>query len=323
MKSAVLPFTIDVELRPYHNKAFPIGIAKANMADYDIWLCNKFINVFKTSDGAFNAYDEDSYSLSDGFVMKKTIDLPTRAYENNGIDLVELNKFMVIEEWYISGNYNEFYIKGKEPYNSHDFNHDYIIFGYDDEQKVFKSAAYMADGSYSFYDIECENYYKSIIGSKTERVYVNYYKVNKNYTPTLDVKSIKEKLLNYLYSRKDAQGTETKFFWGMEAWAKFVEYIENIGENKLDCRYSRCYMEHKVVMLKRIEKLLELGYLKEVELYEEYSKSVYVPAQTLHNLFLKYNVSQNKKVICRIIEIGRRANEREVSLIREMIERLN
>lgn len=322
MKSVILPFTIDVELRPYHNKAFPIGIAKANMADYDIWLCNKFINSYMSIRGDFNSYDEDQYSLSDGFGVKRAIELPTPAFDNKGIDLVALNKAMIKEGWYINGNYNEFYIKGKKPYNSRDFNHDYIIFGYDDEQKVFKSAAYMADGSYSYYDIDYENYHQSIIGSKTERVNVRYYQVNKDYSPTLDIKGIKENLCNYLYSRKDAQGTETNYFWGMEAWAKFMEYIENIGESKLDCRYSRCYMEHRAVMLKRIKKLLELGYLKDVELYEEYSKSVCLPAKTVHYLFIKYNVSQNTKVIPKIVEMVLETNENEALLIRKFVEEL-
>lgn len=44
MNSCILPFTIDVEMRGYHNRAFPLGVIKANISDYDIWLCNKLIN---------------------------------------------------------------------------------------------------------------------------------------------------------------------------------------------------------------------------------------------------------------------------------------
>lgn len=40
----VLPFEIDVEMRAYQNKAFPFGIIKANLENYDIWLCGKLIN---------------------------------------------------------------------------------------------------------------------------------------------------------------------------------------------------------------------------------------------------------------------------------------
>lgn len=67
MKSVVLPFTINVELRSYHNNAFPLGIAKANMIDYEIWLCNKYVNVFRSINGVINSYDEDPYTLVDGF----------------------------------------------------------------------------------------------------------------------------------------------------------------------------------------------------------------------------------------------------------------
>lgn len=31
----VLPFELDVEMRMYHNKSFPLGIIKANIDEYD------------------------------------------------------------------------------------------------------------------------------------------------------------------------------------------------------------------------------------------------------------------------------------------------
>lgn len=41
MGKVLLPFELDVEMRMYHNKSFPLGIIKANINDYDIWLCKK------------------------------------------------------------------------------------------------------------------------------------------------------------------------------------------------------------------------------------------------------------------------------------------
>ena len=51
MKICVLPFDIDVEMRAYHNKSFPLGIIKSNLSDYRVWLCNKLVNcVYRNSD---------------------------------------------------------------------------------------------------------------------------------------------------------------------------------------------------------------------------------------------------------------------------------
>lgn len=44
MNRYILPFTIDVELRTYHNTAFPLGAIKATIKDYEIWLCSNYIN---------------------------------------------------------------------------------------------------------------------------------------------------------------------------------------------------------------------------------------------------------------------------------------
>jgi len=66
MGKCLLPFTIDVEIKAYHNKSFSLGIIKANIADYDVWLCNKLINCICDENNLIETIDDDLWSEKEG-----------------------------------------------------------------------------------------------------------------------------------------------------------------------------------------------------------------------------------------------------------------
>ena len=58
-----LPFEISAHSIAYHNKAFPLGIMKANLLDFDTWICNNLINsIYETDKNCYNIYDDDIWS---------------------------------------------------------------------------------------------------------------------------------------------------------------------------------------------------------------------------------------------------------------------
>lgn len=326
MNHYVLPFTIDVELKAYHNTAFPLGAIKATIPDYETWLCNNYINCiygrpdYRPSCWKLESYYSNRWFVDKGLTHVQNMFLDSATFKGKGLDIIRLNKEMLRENFYINGGYNEYYIKGKKSYKKKDFIHDYIIFGYDDERSVFKSAAYQLDRSYGFCDIEYEDFYNSIVGSKTECLETHYIRINKNYEPQIDIKSIKESLGKYLYSEKEPLTQHLQGYFGMEAWGKFEEYVRDIGEHTLDLRFSRVYMEHRNLMYKRMQKLWELGYLRDGTLPGAYYQKVCLPAMVTHRLFLKYTLKKDSKVLARIPEIIRKTNETEAEIIGKLIE---
>ena len=322
MGKCLLPFTIDVEMRAYHNRAFPLGIFKVNLENYNVWLCNKLINcVINTSNHIINSFDKDLWSEKDGLTCTEILSLKREEFNQKHPDIIAKNKEMLEQGRYITGVYDEFFVPGKGPYQKRHFNHDYVIFGYDDEEEVFKSAAYMADRSYRFYDISYEDYYNSIDKSEYN-FYVCYRRIDKSYVPKVDIVHIKKKLENYLLSREDEHVLERQVYFGMEAWRKFKEYVEEIGDSWLDNRFGRLYMEHRNVMMKRMGKLSEMGFLNECSLAEEYYSNVYLPAQAVHHLFIKYNLTRDYKVRESILGIIQKTNETEERIISRMVERM-
>ncbi len=320
MGKCLLPFTIDVEMRAYHNRSFPLGIVKANIADYDVWLCNKLINcVINPNDYVINTFENDIWSEKDGLTHTEIVSLKREEFNQKNPDIIAKNKEMLEKGIYITGGYDEFFIPGKRPYQKRHFNHDYVIFGYDEEERGFKSAAYMEDRSYRFYDITYEDYHNSIAKSEYN-FYVCYRKIDKSYVPNVDIVHLKKKIENYLLSREDDYASNRQAYFGMEAWEKFREYVQENGDDRLDNRFARIYMEHRNIMVKRMRKLNEMGFINDCSLTEEYHRNVYLPAQAVHDLFIKYNLTRDHKVRQRILGTIQKTNENEERIISRMLE---
>ena len=304
-------------MRAYQNIAFPLGIIKANIVDYDVWLCNRLINC-SNENNLIEVIDDDLWSEKEGLANSELIYLEREEFNQNVPDILAKNKEVLEQGRYIIGNYDEFYAPGKESYQKRHFNHDYVIFGYDDEEGVFKSAAYMPDGKYQFFDITYEDYYNSI----TKSIYgywVYYRKIHKSYKPQVDILYIHKQLENYLLSRADDRVSDRQASFGMEVWERFKEHVQEVENSWLDNRYSRLYIEHKDIMLKRINKLHELGFFNDSTLTEEYYCNVYISARTVHYLFLKYNLTGDNRIRQRILDIIQKTNESEKCIIGRLI----
>lgn len=84
-------------------------------------------------------------------------------------DIVEKNKQMLEHEFYIYWIYNKFYIPGMAAYPNRSFSHEYIIYGYDDQTGVFKTAGHFADVWYRRFDVTYEDYHRGVAsGEKTQ-----------------------------------------------------------------------------------------------------------------------------------------------------------
>ena len=128
-KKIILPYELNVESIAYQTQAFPLGIVKANVADYDCWLCNKCINFFLPSySKLFSVYEEDLWSCQDGLMTFCEKKFTPETFQSECSKIVEENKSMLDNGYYIFGVYNEFYIPQKKVYHKRDFMHGYIIF---------------------------------------------------------------------------------------------------------------------------------------------------------------------------------------------------
>ena len=288
MKRVVLPFKKNVEMLAYQNRAFWLGIVKANLENYDMWLCNKLVNCVYWYGGILEPFEEDPWSHKHKMFLEESVDFTPSLFSCQGIDLVTLNKSMLQQNYYIIGNYNERHIPNKGSFGVADFDHDYVIFGYDDDLRVFMSAGYLASGQYDEFTINYDDYLNATITDPKEKVKVIYYKMQEGYEEKIDIPFIREKTENYLFSRWHTSGIESESKFGFEAWEHLANCVEQ-QEGALDLRLSRFFVEFHGVMMQRIQTLSREGHIR-LSCVEETYDSIYKDCMIVHYMFIKYNM---------------------------------
>lgn len=322
MNKIILPFQINVICKGYHGIAFPLGVIQSHIADFDKWICNKFINFTYRSDASkYAIVENDGWSVEDGLTQRFEMTLAPSTISWNLIDFVELNKRMLAQGTYILGIYNEYYVPCKKPYQRRDFTHDYIIFGYDDEKEVFKSAGYVNSGNYEYFDLRYEDYINSINSIRTHKFWINYNSMKPNYEPVIRIDKIINELGNYLNSQKDNFTIGSKDVFGVSACDKLAEYVKCGKNNLLDLRFTRAYMEHKAVMNLRLNTLHNEKIIKNRHTLEAYSENVYSKACNAFNLSIKYNLTKRPEILETLYRYIKDINSAEKALLEKaMIE---
>lgn len=323
---SILPFAIDVEMITYQSQAFPLGIIKANMKNYDIWLCDKLIlnryNADKPS-LLFDTNDEDLLSLCDGFISAQSLSTATLRDFCKSRELINYNRMMIDQGYYISGGVDDFYIPQKSSFNKYHFDHDYVLFGYNDFMSVFYSAGYLEDGRYNFFNITYDDYLQGVINHKSSDIYINYHKTNNAYQPKINIPLIKYKLQEYLNPFHLSQPDATNVKYGTAAWMMLAEYVNTNKDTLLDIRYGRLFMEHRYVMLQRIRVLKEIGVIENEKEISDYHAHVYMRAKAVFLLFIKQNSCPRADIPIKISQMIFEIVQAESEIINRVIGSIN
>lgn len=324
--ASILPFEIDVEMITYQSHAFPLGIIKANMPDYEIWLCGKLIlnryNADKPS-LLFDTKDEDLLAECGGFISSQSLSTTTLRTYCESRELINYNRAMIDQGYYISGGVDDFYIPRKSSFKKYHFDHDYILFGYNDIVGVFYSAGYLEDGRYDYFSITYDDYLQGVIHHQSSDMYINYHRINRAYRPEINIPLVKNGLQEYINPAPSCQLDSTNKIYGTAAWMMLAEYVKENKDNTLDIRYGRLFMEHRNVMLQRIRVLKKIGVIKDEKVISDYHEHVYMRAKVVFLLFLKYNYSPKPDIPLKIAQMIFEIAQHESGIINRIISSIN
>lgn len=317
----VLPFDIDPICKGYHNRAFPLGIIQKHIADFDKWICNKLINfVYYGENGKFDIYEPDIWSVEDGLTHLQEIQID---YTTVGKEFIEINKRMLSQGFYVTGSYNEYYIPKKSSYHIHNHTHDYILYGYDDEKGIFKSAGYLDNQKYDYFELDYDDYLASIRYIDDEYFWLEYHKVAEEYKARINKEEIETRIKNYLASYEDKNGaSHHDDVFGISACEKLVEYIACSEGNLLQVRYTRIYMEHKAMMHKRLDTMYREALIHDAELVQVYFRDVYRMANLVFALSVKYNLVQDYTILKKMGSMVRNINSIESIVLERLLNEL-
>jgi len=198
------------------------------------------------------------------------------------------------------GLYDEYYIPDKSSYNKFHFDHDYIIYGADTENKQFLSAGYLKNGFYQPYKINFNHFIKSIIVSDG-RIHMWPIKFNNSIDLDINLALIKESLYKYIFSQPNSR-MESDFFGICACHALLNHCIDTINHKlNLDIRSIYAFAEHKKFMLARFKYLKENIHISINDNILAFLEYIYENSQIVLKLSMRFNLVFDATIGERII----------------------
>ncbi len=335
----LLPFETSPFIRTYVNHAYPFGIIEANFGEETLsrLICDKYVNcIYSMNDrNKFYISETDSWFEQSGAITHQ-------AYMCREKDIVcvreavnETHRRLSNGE-YVLSRLNEGRISAVCQGRVYDFDHECLIYGFDDKTKQYLSAGYIKlpnrGKQYIPYNISYDEYIDALYNVECCVVELLFYKVSMDFVlPSIDLEHVLQLLQQYVdsdnpeySSREDlcdiiANG-ELKF--GVSAWNELSVYINGINfDSNIDMRYVRQYAEHKSLMARRMSYLLKCCSIVDSSIIEASSK-VYYESQKVMALSLKYNLTKNTKFLRQLSDRIMTINEYEFEYVRKVIDRL-
>lgn len=324
MGKIILPFTTNVEAKAYQYSAFALGAIKTSLTDSHLWATGKFLTVYFERNNQLHMYDADFWSISEGITTQSNITINRNTMRFSRTELLEIIQEKIRAGNYVVGVFDEYYIPQKNACGNFHYFHDYLIYGFDESQRVFKAAGYLINARYDIYDIPYDAYLDSITLCDADEVTLYFHYVDNQFTPTLQIADICCKLEDFLLSRPNLPPHmgESEKTYGISGLRLFQRYIVDFNHERLDLRNSRTYTEYFQYMHSRLKVLANMGYLGDNNWVADYYNNLVKPSLLIHNMCIKYGVCRNKEILKRAGDMIHINNLRERDCLKRLIEEL-
>lgn len=320
--SITLPIQKDPPVKNLLRNAIPLSVVGASRADKsDLIVLNNFIETIFHPWYHFFDYDNHQYLCWPELTCCR---LEKDFIRNMSINVADLTINALETGYYVDAWIDEYYIPGKNNFNLMHSAHNILIYGYNHEHNAFQTLTYTKAGYYEELEVTASDFIKSSLSGFF--VCLQFLKNNPNYQLTYDIHLIKKRLNAYVESEYEYSNNTkyTKYdsnqLCNYNACLEFGRYIKTTAE-KEGLIYLVCfcgYLEHKKCMGWRLNYLAEKEGLdkKRYSTYLQYSKNT---TEHLVNLALKYNMSKNKKILCKIVSMVEELNKKELETIMQFL----
>lgn len=311
-------------IRCYQHYAFPSGIVNGNIRDKE-YIYNLFIRlVYRKKDDTDIELDKPYFFahiptlfIEEGLIIPSVIKYPFNS--NDRTSVIDFVRQCIDKEAYVSGMWNEYFIPRKDAYLKYNYERNYLIYGYDDEEKCFISAGYLGKNFWSDkFKISYDAFVESLM-IKHETIIFFTYTYNKAFNSSLDLKKIEKEISDYVNSNSLIKSNKD-YSYGISAnydyFKNFQSKIKMKGELILPPLYA--LLEHKSFMFERLHYLKRLGAIRieqdELDAYEAVMKTHHA----ILNMGLKYKLTGNEEVLKNISKIGMEVTDREYYILKSI-----
>lgn len=334
-------------IKCYPNYAGVFSIIDAYTKDYVPWVYNHFIQLAVPAQHTGLRIDFDVPNVIESLpwlsvykVNRKMINARWGGMVNFLMDAVDQNMY----PYFLFDTYYD----SKFDKSRKHFLHEHLVYGYDRENKIFLYADNNKNGKYGFDCIsyDCmelsDNQVNSYLFDWFDGVYLmkyrqcysyGMYEFKEYYKHSYDIKLLICLLNDYLTENPSLKRWQypTNFYnqekhgylkCGLGVYDYVLQYLDfcKTSDIVLDVRGSYVLYEHKVLIVEVIKYLMihhDIHFKEDIILMGKESIKI---SKIIVNLFIKYNISRNKKLIDDIQKYIYQLKNNDKKLISDIIE---
>lgn len=241
-----------------------------------------------------------------------------RDYIDKSNDIFDFIRRSINDEYYVSLHLNEKYMKEKKSYNHYDFEHENLIYGIDDYNQILYLMSFNKNQVFEPYIIKFEDFTKAYNKTiKNQSIELLKYKIPCNaYQYSCEL--LKTSIDEYISGTNSSYREEfVKNIAEREYGVKVYNALLNNLEKLRDIRIVYLLYEHKLMMKKRVYFLNEKKILLDNVFFDIKNDvdSLCLYAEKLIMYNLKYNISNNKKLLIKMEDTIRKISSIEIHLL--------
>ena len=283
------------------------------------WIFSNYIQIYINRELNVNSWADFYFPMpyeTRPFELCKWIEVQKNSEEfidKNQGDIIKYIIDLIDNNYYVHLMINYRYLS-KSRYNKKnvDARHDILVYGYDSEIKTLYCADFMFETSkYSFCNCTYDEFYEAYNNDfvKKQASYLNHniysYKLKKGCDYEFHINNIVYWIKQYINSETPEYwkgynySNMNNIAWGISCYDILIQNLKSIGITYIDVRFYCLLKDHKKIMIERlrfIENNTQL--LKE---YVEFFEEIYSEFVLIVNLVIKYNMTNNLKIIDKIV----------------------
>ncbi len=252
---------------------------------------------------------------------------------------IEFIKECINNGYYIYTFVNEFYIPNRLAYNKYDCSHDILIYGYDEDNHLCNTIGYTDKLQFNESEISFDAFYRAFQCDRN--ICIRIFKLVDNIDSKFNISTVYEMLCDYANSTNCSNklglyfdlDTYNKYYfegrlncgevYGLSIYEGLIMYCQVILDNgnKMDMRPFYGNYEHKMCMLQRLDYMEEHNYLSSCNIKDLYT-DINKKAKTILNLVIKYNITKDKNIIRKIINLLNNLNANENDVVKKLLYEL-
>lgn len=310
--------------------AIEYSVFQAYEKDLTPVLCNYYINIVSGQDKRvqFSHLHEDKWLVKEKIMHQHHMTWHREMFEDNQDELISIIQKLIAGGYYLTGNYNAFYIKAKPAYQCYETNTVYLIYGFNQKTQLFYAIGKTSNSTFEPYEIGYDEYIQAVFNRENGLFNLNFLKFNDDCAVKADIKKVYNGIYDYLHSKRKEdgpipEGEAKNYRYGLNCYRDFLKSLANQHE-------YRCYiepvsyavlLEHHVLMQKRIDYLISAGIVDDKKLGDEHGQIV-EQAKRIYSFCLEYNKSFDSQLIKQIYTGVALIIDEEQQLLNKLLENL-